>query len=221
MTAHLALESLSALLDGEAPTAGRARAASHLVACPECRHRLEGLRSVARSLAALERTRPPRALDLALTNLARPGAAERRRPGLVRFEAPVVAGPLALPLVAVLGLAVMLFALVAHWAARPQEGTGPAAPRLLRLNPAPLAVDGVELSWQGEIWRERIIGPDIATGPVRIATAFERDALLRDRPELTALVRREAVELWVGGEWLRLEPEPATGSEGGAGQDLR
>lgn len=221
MTSHVALERLSALVDGEVPARERERLASHLAICPECRHRLDGLRAVARGLAALERAQPTRAFDLALADLARPGEVRRRRTGLTGLDLPGADGPLALPLAAVLGLAVMLLALVAYWASAPRQEAGPAPPRILRLDPLPLAADGIELVRRGDAWRERVVDAGAAERPVRLATASEREALLKNRPELSALTRRAAVELWDGGEWLRITPPPDSGAAGSAGQEVR
>lgn len=59
MSGHAKIESLSGYLDAVLPVAERRRVADHLDACPECRHRLEGLRRVVTGLGRLPTAAPP------------------------------------------------------------------------------------------------------------------------------------------------------------------
>lgn len=59
MSGHARAESLSLYLDAALPAAERRQVENHLEACPECRHRLEGLRRVVVGLGRLPAAAPP------------------------------------------------------------------------------------------------------------------------------------------------------------------
>lgn len=206
MTAHVALENLSALLDGELAAGEREAVHEHLESCLDCRRRLDGLRAVARGLGALERLPPPPTLDLAVARRAR----ARRAPGnagLRPVEALQLLTPLALPFAAVAALAAMLFVLAAGREALDLPTPAAGAPAALRQVPVEIHLDGRVLRREPREWRE-------AGAPAsgwREATATERGALAARHPRLAALAAAEPVVLRLGDEWLRFAPvAPAT-----------
>lgn len=201
MTAHVALESLSALLDGELAAGERETVREHLEGCLGCRRRLEGLRAVARGLGALERLPPPPTLDLAVARRTR---ARRTlgHAGLRPAEALQLVTPLALPFAAVAAMAAMLFVLAAGREALDLTTPAADAAPALRLVPAEIHLDGRVLRRELREWRE-------AGAPAsgwREATAAERGVLAVRHPRLSALAAAEPVVLRLDEDWLRFAP---------------
>jgi anti-sigma factor RsiW len=210
MSVHLAVDWLSAHVDGALGPADRRRADAHLAECAECRTRLEGLRVVAAALGDLPREATPRALDLVVAprrplRLGRPAAGPRRPPALA-------ATPLLVPFAGIVAITVILLALAAlrlpGW---PAGDSAPSAPRKLDLRAMPPDGGAPTLAWwrvdgrlfgrTGSLWRE-VEGP---AKPPRPASPAERRAILAARPELAALRSTATWEVVWKGERLRLE----------------
>lgn len=208
MSAHLALEHLSSLLDGELPDRERRSARRHLDECADCRVRLAGLRSVAEGLTRLERAPAPRALDLLVTG-RHPLRASAPSPLVARAPGALLPLPLVLPLTVVLALAVLLalFGGFEGWA--PEPAPSEPAPRAFRLGAAGLERLEPAERWIGTRRFERSsrgwveIDPSILGEP-RLASEAERSALLAEQPELAELLAEAAVEVVAAGQRLRL-----------------
>lgn len=204
MSAHAAVELLSALIDGELEERERRHVDLHLEACPDCRARLEGLRAASASLAALgplvaampleaDRSRPIRfGTGGARTRL------QRRLPR--RPEADL---PLWWP-------ALALIALIAGVGGSLRVGIAPApdverpVATVAALAGAPVAIVGNRIfRREVGIWREVENGE--LPGGARPATPAEADAQLGELPGLARLLEAgDAVELVRGGERIRI-----------------
>lgn len=132
---HLSPELLSAYLDAELAPRDRAQVEEHVVACPGCRARLDGMRRVVRTLGRLERAAPPPVLahhvQRRIALEGRPGSLFERLEGrLSTFSAQ---SPLLVTFTVVLALAV--FAYLFAWRVANQGGT-------VLVLPAPMAATG-------------------------------------------------------------------------------
>jgi anti-sigma factor RsiW len=204
MSAHAAVEQLSALIDGELEDRERRQVDLHLEACPGCRARLEGLRAAAASLASLGPLAAAMPLEADRDRPIRIGAAgvrtqlERRRSR--RPEADL---RLWWP-------ALALIALIAGVGGSLGVGTAPA-PDVDRpvatsaaLEGAPVAIVGDRIfRRENETWRE-IENGELPAG-ARAATPAEADAQLGELPGLARLLAAGgAVEIVRGGERIRI-----------------
>ena len=204
MSAHAAVEQLSALIDGELEERELRRIDLHLESCPGCRARLEGLRAAAASLASLGPLLAAMPLEADRSRRIRLGAAiarsrlERRLP-----RRPEAGLPLWWP-------ALALIALIAGVGG--PLGVGPApAPEVERpvataaaLAGAPVAIVGDRIfRREGAVWLELENGE--AQGPTRTATPEEARALRSELPGLSRLLADGPVEIVRGGSRLRLD----------------
>ncbi len=205
MTAHAAVDRLSAWLDGELDVTERRRVEAHLESCPECSSRVAGLRRVAAGLESLRRLPPPAALDawaVSAASAVRSRSAERRRfrPVPAR-ELPAQA--LVTPLAGILALALMV-----ALARLPTEGATPIPTRVVAVPAAVLEgpaarIDDRFLVLVGGLWRD-VENLEIPLAGARPATTGEQAALLERLPGLADLLLDGDVELVRGGERLRL-----------------
>lgn len=204
MSAHAAVEQLSALLDGELGERERREVDLHLEVCTGCRARLEGLRAAAASLASLGPLAATMPLAAERSRPIRFGAAgartrlERRRS--LREEASL---PLWWP-------ALALTALIAGVGGSLGVGV-PSAPDVERPVATAAALEGAPAAIVGDrifrreagIWREIENGE--LPGVARAASAAEADAQIDELPGLARLLEAGgAVEIVRGGEWIRI-----------------
>jgi len=203
MTAHVAIESLSALLDGELSGAERGHVEEHVTACPACRTHLEELRAVADGLGGLDRPATPRTLDLTISSIAR-----RSRGRLARLSLRPLTGALALPFAVVAALAVQL--LVTHAGGLRRSADVPGSSETVRsAEPRPTVTGSGTpvLRFEAGAWRPASAAPDATDA--RPATADEWNRLRADEPGLARFAERHRLELLVGSEWIRFEPGEA------------
>jgi hypothetical protein len=204
MSAHAAVEQLSAWLDGELEERERRQVDLHLEACPGCRTRLEGLRAASASLASLGPLAATPSLEDGRSRPIRLAASSAR----TRFERwlphrPEAGLPLWWP-------AFALIALIAGVGGSLGVGTAPA-PDVERPVATAAALAGAPVAIVGDrffrrevgIWRELENGE--APAPVRAATPEEARALRSELPGLARLLADGPVEIVRGGSRLRLE----------------
>ncbi|GMU64802.1 MAG: hypothetical protein AMXMBFR36_10760 [Acidobacteriota bacterium] len=204
MSAHAAVEQLSALLDGELDVGERDAVDRHLSSCPQCRTRLDGLRAAAAALANLGPVAAPRALERGLAHGTRfgfPGKGlglERRRlPRYAAFD------PGWWPALALLALIAGVGALLAPAAPAPLPAERAIA-TAAALEGAPVAIVGDRIFRRdGTAWRE-IENGELPAG-ARDATPEEARAQTGELPGLARLLAgADSVELVRGGERIRI-----------------
>jgi anti-sigma factor RsiW len=144
MSGHATAESLSLYLDAALPAAERRQVEDHLGACPQCRHRLDGLRRVVAGLGRLPTAAPPADLGARVTREADLRGRRSRWHRLLAggLPVPLVAAPPMhlLALVLALGAIVYLFAQgVERRADRPTRIVLPGAESLIAEPPAAAA----------------------------------------------------------------------------------
>lgn len=221
MSAHCAVDTLSAWIDDALEEREAERVAAHVAACPACAAELAGLRRVVEGLQSLERLAPPPALGLEVTRrVALAGRPRGLAARLAERRSGEIQSSVGLSFALVVAFALIGW-LVAH---------GPELVRSRHLpvrfldDPEPVAaveaeaaveaaaaapqvVAGRTLVPDGDGWREAGAGP----GPVRRVAIGSTDwgALVAREPELAELVVLAApVEIRLGDELVRLEPSP-------------
>ncbi len=163
MTVHVSLEQLSSYLDRELAERDRVVLEDHLVDCPSCRGRLDGLRGVVQRLERLEHQAPPR--DLAIL-VERRVAAEIARPTLqARVEETLKTVLIQPSLTPVFGLVValaLIFYLFSFGVARErQRGTRLVVPMAQSAPDASVrSVEGRPFDRVGGVWIERGLAAD-------------------------------------------------------------
>jgi len=222
MSGHLATERLSAYLDAELDERGLRLVEAHVQECPQCQHRLNGLRRVIEQLHGMPAATPPplivgRRVERAVTERWRARREEARRSRLQgRFE--LVQGPiwLGFAMIAALGILIVLFA---HRLDRD------ASPTALVVPPA-AAVERVEVGGRSfvlarDLWRQESL---LAAGEAAIAQtpALSAEEGLARAPWLRDLIARAPVLLELDGEVVRvLTPAAPPGSPSDAGKSQR
>jgi anti-sigma factor RsiW len=204
MSAHAAVEQLSALIDGELEARERRQVDLHLEACPGCRARLEGLRAAAASLATLGPHRARLPFERGRTRARRLGAIGMRLgPDLARPGRPDEGGLAWWPALALLALIATAHGLLAPGPPADRSVERPLATSAA-LEGVPVAIVGERIFRRdGALWRELENGE--AQGPARAATPEEARALRSELPGLSRLLADGPVEIVRGGSRLRLE----------------
>lgn len=204
MSAHAAVEQLSALLDGELELAERDTVDRHLSSCPQCRTRLDGLRAAAAALANLGPVAAPRAVGRGLAQRTRFGVPARGL-GLERRRLPRSAalGPSWWPALALLALISGVGILLAPALPAPAPPERPIA-TAAALEGVPVAIVGDRIFRRdGTVWRE-IENGELPAG-ARDATPEEARAQTGELPGLARLLAgADSVELVRGGERIRI-----------------
>lgn len=205
MSAHAAVELLSALLDGELDHVERDTVDRHLSSCPECRTRLDGLRAAAAALANLGPVAAPRALERGLAHRTGFGVTAGRL-GLERRRLPprsTALDPSWWPALALLALISGVGALLAPAASAPSPAEHPIA-TAAALEGVPVAIVGDRIFRRdGTVWRE-IENGELPAG-ARNATPEEARAQTGELPGLARLLAgADSVELVRGGERIRI-----------------
>lgn len=220
---HLDRDLLSAYLDRELPAREATRVEEHLVACPGCRARLDGLARVVGVLAGLERAAPPSSLA---QHVERRVALEVDRRGLLadverRLSTFSPQSPLLVAFTVTIALAVILY-LFSVWASTPQRSDvslRPATPEAAR----PLLdrvegrrLGGRELVRRGDEWREVAALGAVPERSVEIGSE-EAAELVARHPWLAELAAEgEVVVFRDGDEVVALRPAALTPPAPGA-----
>lgn len=215
MTAHVALESLSALLDGELSNVERDGVERHVTGCPACREHLEELRTVADGLGALDRPAAPRMLDLAIASAVRQG---RRRLSLRSLRPST--GALVVPFAVISALAIQL--LVTHAGGFQRRSALDRPTATAGGGRSDAGAPSRTLRFEAGAWRPASAAPAAGEGSsVRPATLEDWRRLQRNEPELARFAGRHRLELPDGVEWIRFDPAAAPEAPSAPAQPAR
>jgi hypothetical protein len=211
MSAHLAIERLSAYLDDELDGRDSRQVEAHVGECPHCQRRLHGLRRVVDELQRMPTASAPPMLGQALEREASARWRARRDQafrGQPQSGFEIVQGLIQLSSAMVIAVA-MIALVVAHGMAR----DGARGTRLV-LPPAAGAADpaaerveagGRLFVWSGGVWWQHDLLAGGEAAVPRSAARSEEESLA-PAPWLADLLRRGPVVLELDGEPVLVEP---------------